>query len=50
MGKKSIIGANSVVNGNVPPYSMAAGSPVRVIKKYDHKNKQWRSIDETDKF
>ena len=50
VGEKSIIGANSVVNGNVPPYSMAVGSPARVIKKYDHKNKQWRSIDETDKF
>lgn len=49
VGEKAIIGANSVVNGNVPPYSMAVGSPARVIKKYDHLDKKWRPIDEKDR-
>lgn len=34
IGKKSIIGANSVVTTNIPPYSIALGSPARVIKQY----------------
>ncbi|STR45482.1 hypothetical protein [Iodobacter fluviatilis] len=32
IGKGSIIGANAVVTGNIPPYSIAVGSPARVIK------------------
>ncbi|MDO8725082.1 MAG: acyltransferase [Candidatus Methanoperedens sp.] len=33
IGKMSIIGSGSVVTKNVPPYSVAAGVPARVIKK-----------------
>lgn len=32
IGRNSIIGANSVVTHDIPPYSIAAGSPARVIK------------------
>ena len=32
IGKGSIIGANSVVTKDVPPYSVAVGSPARVVK------------------
>lgn len=32
IGNGSIIGANSVVNGEIPPYSIAVGSPAKVIK------------------
>lgn len=32
IGKGSIIGANAVVTKDVPPYSMAVGSPAKVIK------------------
>lgn len=32
IGAHSIIGANSFVNKDVPPYSVAVGSPARVIK------------------
>ncbi|NFF66894.1 acyltransferase, partial [Clostridium sporogenes] len=35
-GERSIIGAGSVVIKDIPPYSIAVGSPCRVIKKrYD---------------
>jgi lipopolysaccharide O-acetyltransferase len=44
IGKGSIIGANSVVNRNIPPYSIAVGIPARVIKKYNFNLKQWRFI------
>lgn len=33
IGRGSVIGAGSIVNRNVPPYSVAAGVPVKVIKK-----------------
>ena len=32
IGEGSIIGANSVVTKNIPPYSVACGSPAKVIK------------------
>lgn len=35
IGKGSVIGANSVVNIPIPPYSIAAGVPAKVIKRRD---------------
>ena len=32
IGKGAIVGANSVVTQDVPSYSVAVGSPVRIIK------------------
>lgn len=32
VGHDSIVGANSVVTHNIPPYSVAAGNPARVVK------------------
>ncbi len=34
IGKHVAIGANSVVNGIIPDYSVAVGSPAKVIKQY----------------
>ena len=33
IGDGAIIGLNSVVSNNIPPYTIAAGNPARVIKK-----------------
>lgn len=33
LGKGSVVGANAVVTRNVPPYSVVAGSPARVISR-----------------
>ena len=46
IGKHCIIGALSVVTEDIPPYSVAVGSPARVIKRYDLDLKQWVSVDE----
>lgn len=45
IGQHAIIGANSVVNHNIPPYSVAVGAPARVIKQYDFKLRQWVRVD-----
>ena len=34
IGKHVAIGANSVVTGNIPDYSVAVGAPAKVIKQY----------------
>ena len=46
IGKHSIIGSNSVVTHDIPPYSVAVGNPARVIKRYDFKAKKWLSVKE----
>lgn len=45
IGDWSIIGAGSVVNKPVPPYSIAVGNPARVIKHYDFEKKEWRKVE-----
>ena len=44
IGKHCVIGANSVVNSDIPDYCVAAGSPARIIKKYDFDSKQWVKV------
>lgn len=41
IGKHCVIGANSVVTKDIPDYSVAAGIPAKVIKKYDFEQKEW---------
>lgn len=33
VGKATVIGAGSVVNGDIPPFSIAVGSPAKVVKQ-----------------
>jgi len=44
IGKYCVIGAGSVVTKDVPDYSMAAGSPARVIKQFNHQTKEWERV------
>lgn len=41
IGKKCIIATNAVVTSNVPDYSIAAGCPAKIIKKYNFKLHRW---------
>lgn len=41
VGKKSIVGAGSVVTHDIPDYSISAGNPAKVIKKYDFDKHEW---------
>lgn len=44
IGKNCVIGANSVVTKNIPDYSVAVGSPARIIKQYNQSTKQWINV------
>jgi acetyltransferase-like isoleucine patch superfamily enzyme len=41
IGKHSIVAAGSVVTKDVPPFSIAAGNPAKVIKRYDEASGAW---------
>lgn len=44
IGEHCVIAANSVVTKDIPPYSVAAGNPARVVKKYNFETQQWESV------
>ena len=41
LGKHSVIAAGAVVTKDVPPYSLAAGVPAKVIKRYNEQTGRW---------
>jgi acetyltransferase-like isoleucine patch superfamily enzyme len=44
VGKHCVIGANSVVNKDIPDYCVAVGNPSKIIKTFDVKNGQWVKV------
>ena len=44
IGKHSIVAAKAVVTKDVPPYSIVAGNPARIVKKYNFDKKHWERI------
>ena len=44
IGRKVVIGANSVVTRDLPDLCVAAGAPARIIKKYNEQNKTWEQV------
>lgn len=49
IGDYCVIGANSVVTGVIPPFSMAVGAPAKVIKFFDKENCIWVPTSNGDK-
>jgi acetyltransferase-like isoleucine patch superfamily enzyme len=41
IGRHCVIGANSVVNSSIPDYCVAAGTPARIIRRYDSMDRLW---------
>lgn len=44
IGKKSVVGAGSIVTHDIPDFCMAVGNPARVIKKYNFSSHKWEII------
>ena len=44
IGRHCVIGANSVVNRDIPDFSIAAGVPARVIRRYNQEKQSWDRI------
>lgn len=44
IGKHSVVAAGAVVTKSIPPYSVAAGNPAKVIKKYDFTANEWVTV------
>ena len=44
IGKHSVVAAGSVVTKSVPAYSIVAGNPARVIKKFNIQNNTWEKV------
>jgi acetyltransferase-like isoleucine patch superfamily enzyme len=44
IGKHVVIGANSVVTKDIPDFSVAVGSPAKVIRQYDETH-GWVNVD-----
>ncbi len=44
IGNNTIIAAGSVVTKSIPKYCIAAGSPAKIIKKWNLKEKMWEKV------
>jgi len=44
IGRHCVIGANSVVNRDIPDYSIAAGVPARVVRRYIPEKQSWDRV------
>lgn len=45
IGKHVSIGANSVVNRDIPDYCVVAGAPARIIKRFNFETNQWQKTE-----
>lgn len=41
IGRNSVVAAHAVVTKNVPPYSIVAGNPAKIVKQYNFETKCW---------
>ena len=44
IGDGCIIGAHTVVKGEIPAYSVAVGAPAKVVKKYNFDTNTWEKV------
>ncbi|MGB8985371.1 MAG: acyltransferase [Candidatus Sulfotelmatobacter sp.] len=41
IGRHSVVGANCIITRSIPPYSVVAGDPARIVKQYDFAKNKW---------
>lgn len=44
IGERCVVAANAVVVEDIPPFSIVAGNPAKIIKKYDFMKKTWVKV------
>ncbi|MCB2109142.1 MAG: glycosyltransferase [Rhodobacteraceae bacterium] len=50
VGRGSVVGANSVLRQSIPPFSIAVGSPARVVRMWNPKTDAWEPVrDDADR-
>ncbi|MSP26144.1 MAG: acyltransferase [Myxococcales bacterium] len=45
IGRGSVVGANSVVRTSVPPFSVVAGAPARIVRMLNSITEQWEPVN-----
>lgn len=50
IGNHCVIGANSVVNSDIPDNCVAAGAPARIVRYYDSVTRSWCKTDRDRNF
>jgi len=45
LGRQCVVGANSVVRGTFPDFSVIAGVPAKIIKRYNQKTLRWQTTN-----
>ncbi len=45
IGKRSQVGAGSVVTKDIPPFCVAVGNPARIIKKFNPETQKWEKAE-----
>ena len=45
IGERSVVACNTVVTKDIPPYSIVAGNPARIIKRYNPESKKWEKYE-----
>jgi len=48
IGKKSIIGAGSVLTQDIPPYVIAAGVPCKPVKRWNPSSQVWEAVNKVN--
>jgi Acetyltransferase (isoleucine patch superfamily) len=46
IGKRSQVGAGSVVTKDIPPFCVAVGNPAKVVKRFNHEKETWERVSE----
>jgi len=50
IGRHCTIGANSVVSGTIPEYSVVTGAPAQIVKRYCFESQRWLKTDNNGNF